>query len=120
MKIAFLPIDNRPVCYSLAKNITEIDSDIELFIPPREFLGSLIKNADIENLFLWLENLPEVDAMILSLDTITYSGLIPSRRGAESPEELKERTARLKPILKNKKVYAFSSIMRISNNNYNE
>lgn len=120
MKIAFLPIDNRPVCYSLAKNITEIDSDIELFIPPREFLGSLSKNADIESLFLWLENLPEVDAMVLSLDTITYGGLIPSRRGTESFEELKGRTARLKPILKNKKVYAFSSIMRISNNNYNE
>ena len=120
MKIAFLPIDNRPVCYSLAKNITEIDSDIELFIPPRELLGSLIKNADIENLFLWLENLPEVDAMVLSLDTITYGGLIPSRRGTESFEELKGRIERLKPILKNKKVYAFSSIMRISNNNYNE
>ena len=120
MKIAFLPIDNRPVCYSLAKNITEIDSDIELFIPPREFLGSLIKNADIESLFLWLESLPEVDAMILSLDTITYGGLIPSRRGTESLEELKGRIERLKPILKNKKVYAFSSIMRISNNNYNE
>ena len=120
MKIAFLPIDNRPVCYSLAKNIAEIDSDIELFIPPREFLGSLIKNADIENLFLWLESLPEVDAMVLSLDTITYGGLIPSRRGTESFEELKGRIERLKPILKNKKVYAFSSIMRISNNNYNE
>ena len=120
MKIAFLPIDNRPVCYTLAKYIAQIDESIEFFLPPRECLGDLTKTADIENLISWLENLPKVDSFILSLDTLVYGGLIPSRRSTETLEELKERLARIKPLLRNKKVYAFSSVMRISNNNYNE
>lgn len=120
MKIAFLPIDNRPVCYTLAKDIAQIDESIEFFLPPREFLGDLTKTADIENLISWLENLPKVDSLILSLDTLVYGGLIPSRRSTETLEELEERLARIKPLLRNKKVYAFSSVMRISNNNYNE
>ena len=122
MKICFIPIDNRPVCYNLAKDICEIDKEIELFIPPRSMLGSLEKQADILNLFEWLENVPTCDAIIISLDTITYGGLISSRRCPESFSELKERVENLKNILikKQAKIYAFSSIMRISNNNYNE
>ena len=120
MKICFIPIDNRPVCYNLAKDICAVDESIELFIPAREYLGDLVKTADIEALFDWIKNLPPVDAMILSLDTLAYGGLIPSRRCPESFEEIKARIERLKPLLEDKKVYAVSSIMRISNNNYNE
>ena len=122
MKIAFLPIDNRPVCYTLPKLIAGIDEDIEFSIPERELLGDLTKIADIDGLFEWLENLPQQDSLILSLDTLIYGGLIPSRRGKETLNELKLRLEKLKKILKNKgaKIYAFSSIMRISNNNYNE
>lgn len=120
MKIGFLPIDNRPVCYTLAKDIAEIDREIEFFIPPRKLLGDLKRVADIEGLISWLENLPQIDSLILSLDTLVYGGLIPSRRSKETLEELQTRLERIKPLLKNKNVYAFSSIMRISNNNYNE
>jgi len=122
MRIAFIPIDNRPVCYTLPKMIAQIDSDLEFFIPPRQFLGDLKKFANIEKLFDWLTELNNVDALILSLDTLAYGGLIPSRRCPESFEQIKDRIFRLKEILKNKncKIYAFSSIMRISNNNYNE
>ena len=122
MRIAFIPIDNRPVCYSLAQMIANIDSNIEFSIPPREYLGDLTKSADTNNLFKWLEALPTQDALILSLDTLAYGGLIPSRRCPESFEQIKEKIERLKKILieKNSKIFAFSSIMRISNNNYNE
>ncbi|MBR2525069.1 DUF4127 family protein, partial [bacterium] len=47
MKICVIPIDNRPVCYNLFKDIASIDEDIELFIPNRELLGDLEKNAKI-------------------------------------------------------------------------
>lgn len=120
MKICFIPIDNRPVCYNLAKDIAAIDENIEFFIPPREFLGDLTRSAGVNEIIEWIENIPACDAMVLSLDTIAYGGLIPSRRSPDSLEEIKARLNRLKPLLKNKKVYAFSSIMRISNNNYNE
>ena len=120
MKICFIPIDNRPVCYNLAQDICAADKNIELYMPPREALGSLTKSADIDAIFHWLYHLPAVDVMVVSLDTIAYGGLIPSRRITDSYEQIKSRIQRIKPILTGKKVYAFSSIMRISNNNYNE
>jgi hypothetical protein len=122
MKIAFVPIDNRPVCYNLAKDIVSIDKSIEFFIPPREFLGGLTHSANINALFNWLKNLPTCDSIILSLDTLAYGGLIPSRRSSDTFEDIKTRITILKQILETKKskIYAFSSIMRISNNNYKE
>ena len=121
MEIAFLPIDNRPVCYTLPKLLAGIDDSIEFSIPPRELLGDLNKSANVDELFNWLENLPPQDKIILSLDTIAYGGLIPSRRCPQSFDEIKERIFKLKEILKKKdcEIYAFSSIMRISNNNFN-
>ena len=122
MKICVIPIDNRPVCYNLFKDIASIDESIELFIPERKLLGDLTKSADIKGLFEWLKQVPQVDAMVLSLDTIAYGGLIPSRRCPETFEEIKLRVEELKEILKEKhsQIYAFSSIMRISNNNVNQ
>ena len=122
MKICVIPIDNRPVCYNLFKDIADIDESLELFIPERKLLGDLTKSADIKGLFEWLKQVPQVDAMILSLDTIAYGGLIPSRRCPETFDEIKARVEELKVILKEKhsQIYAFSSIMRISNNNVNQ
>lgn len=122
MKIAFLPIDNRPVCYQLPAMIAEVCPEVSLYIPPFEFLGDLTRGANVDGLMNWLQNLPKVDAMVLSLDTFAYGGLIPSRRSTSSTEEIKSRLECLKTIIKkqNAKVYAFSSIMRISNNNVNE
>ena len=122
MNIAFIPIDNRPVCYTLPEQICAIDSNINLFMPKREFLGSLTKYADVEAIFDWLKKLPQMDAIVMCLDTVAYGGLIPSRRCSDTFEKIKTRVENLKKILENKKakIYAFSSIMRISNNNVNE
>ncbi len=122
MKLCVIPIDNRPVCYNLVKDIAKIDTSVDLFIPPRNMLGGLTKDADIMGLYSWLCKLPEVDAIVLSLDTIAYGGLIPSRRCADSFNDIMSRIYDFKEILetKNAKIYAVSSIMRISNNNYNE
>ena len=122
MKIAFIPIDNRPVCYTLPKIISSIDKSIDFYLPDRSLLGDLTKSADIKNLYKWLNDLPKLDVIIISLDTLTYGGLIPSRRCDDSFEEIKNRIEKLKNILQSKegKIYAVSSIMRISNNYCNE
>ena len=122
MNIAFIPIDNRPVCYTLPEQICAIDDSIHLFLPQRKFLGSLTKYADVEAIFEWLENISNIDAIVMCLDTVAYGGLISSRRCPDSFEQIKNRVEKLKTILekKNAKIYAFSSIMRISNNNINE
>ena len=122
MNIAFVPIDNRPVCYTLPAQICAADTGINLFMPEREWLGDLKKFADVDKIFQWLKDLPSADAVILPLDTVAYGGLISSRRSTDTFEKIYNRIERLKGILseKNAKIYAFSSIMRISNNNINE
>lgn len=122
MNIAFVPIDNRPVCYTLPAQICAADTGINLFMPEREWLGDLKKIADVDKIFQWLKDLPPVDAVILPLDTVAYGGLISSRRSTDTFEKIYNRIERLRGILseKNAKIYAFSSIMRISNNNINE
>ena len=122
MKLCVIPIDNRPVCYNLIQDIAKIDTSIELYMPPRKMLGGLTKDADIVGLYSWLNQLPEVDAIVISLDTIAYGGLIPSRRSNEHFNDIFRRVHDFKEVLetKNAKIYAVSSIMRISNNNCNE
>lgn len=121
MKIAFIPIDNRPVCYNLAKEIASIDNDLELFLPDKNLLGSLTSYADTKKILEWAKNLKDIDALIVSLDTIAHGGLISSRRSKDSYDEIETRLNEFKKIFEGKtKIYAVSSIMRISNNNYNE
>lgn len=122
MKIALVPIDNRPVCYTLPELISQIDDSFELYIPDRQLLGDIHRQAVTDKLFDWLENLTNLDGLVLSFDTLAYGGLIPSRRCPETFEEIKLRIEKLKEILVRKKckIFAFSSIMRISNNNFND
>ena len=35
MKIAMIPIDNRPVCYALPREIAKIDADLEFLLPEK-------------------------------------------------------------------------------------
>lgn len=122
-KIALIPIDNRPVCYTLAKQIAAINPEIKLLMPDRRLLGSLVKNADYEALFEWLEFVQEADYFVISADTLIYGGLISSRRTNAYIEEIEQRILRLRNFLlkrQNFGTFIFSSIMRISNNNINE
>lgn len=123
MRLALIPIDNRPVCYNLVEEIARIDNDLELFMPDKKLLGGLRSYADADGILSWLKNLQEVDALVVSLDTIAYGGLISSRRCKNSLDEIKLRLENIKIECFDKfkgKIYAFSSIMRISNNNVNE
>lgn len=121
-KILFIPIDNRPVCYDLPIMISKFDNNNEIIIPNINLLGDLTKTADVKSIFDWLKEIKDYDIAIVSLDTIAYGGLIPSRRSNESIENIKNRVEEFFSILKKSsaKIYALSSIMRISNNNINE
>lgn len=121
-RIAFIPIDNRPVCYDLPQMITKLNSDNQIYLPDISLLGSLSKVADVDKILNWFETLSNVDYVIVSLDTIAYGGLVSSRRSNDELNQIKNRVNRFFEVAKNKqaKVFAFSSIMRISNNNINE
>ncbi len=121
-KIALIPIDNRPICYTLIEQICAINKDIKLYLPERKLLGGLVDSADISGILKWLKSLPGVDYIIFSLDTAAYGGLVASRRISDDFNLIKKRLCDFKNALKSNggKVLAFSSIMRISNNNINE
>ena len=121
-KIALIPIDNRPVCYNLPKDIVNLAKENKIYLPDRNLLGGKDTQSNINAILKWLENLENVDFIIISLDTIAYGGLVASRRSCDDFEQIKSRTDKLCSILKRKQsqVFAFSSIMRISNNNFND
>ena len=122
IKIAVIPIDNRPICYDLINDILSIDNNIKLYMPNIKYLGDLTTQSNINKIFEFLENLENMDFIIVSLDTVAYGGLIPSRRVEDDFETIKERIKKFKNIIQTKtnKILAFSSVMRISNNNINE
>ncbi len=122
IKIAVIPIDNRPICYDLIEDVLAINKNIKLYMPKIKYLGGLNTKSDTNKIFEFLENLENIDFLVVSLDTIAYGGLIPSRRIEDDFETIKKRIEKFKNIVqkKIKNIFAFSSIMRISNNNINE
>lgn len=120
----YIPLDNRPVCYDLVQQIARV-AGVQLAIPPKEILGGLTYQADFNALRDWtveaLKN-QRISSAIVALDTIAYGGLVPSRWSEEYYEDIIARINQFIHLFKinNINVYAFSSIMRISNNNCNE
>ena len=126
-QILIIPIDNRPVCYDLPLQAAEIFNGIKVFSPDIAFMGDLNSDADISQIQKWTQKTlgdNKIDTAIIALDTIAYGGLISSRRTMMGFEDIKKNIDNFINILKtsNKdmKIYAVSSIMRISNNNVNE
>ena len=126
-QILIIPIDNRPVCYELPIQAAEIFDGINIFAPNIELLGDLNRDANIRGIQKWAKKTiqdNDIDIAIIALDTIAYGGLIPSRRTSMTFEDIKKNIDDFLKILNKKiektKIYAVSSIMRISNNNINE
>ena len=121
VKIAVIPIDNRPICYDLIQDVIAIDENIELFMPDISLLGGLTTQSNVDGIFNFVQGLKEVDYLIVSLDTLAYGGLVSSRRCDDSFEDIKKRIEKFREIAskKAKKILGFSSVMRISNNNIN-
>ena len=125
--ILVIPIDNRPVCYDLHMQVAEVFNGLKIFSPDISLLGDLNKDANVKEIRKWAKKTVKennIDIAILALDTIAYGGLIPSRRTPLDFDDIKENADEFFKILKSKnkniKIYAVSSIMRISNNNINE
>lgn len=126
-QILVIPIDNRPVCYDLTVDTIKVFNNANVFIPGESVLGNLNASADIEKIQGWTEHIVNshpIDIAVIALDTIAYGGLITSRKTDAKFETIKDNIDKYIKILKTKnkniKIYAFSSIMRISDNNCNE
>lgn len=122
MKIALVPIDNRPVTYLYPQVVVARLAGLEPLVPPREYMGSLNEPAKIDAIFSWLENTlkdNKVEALLVCLDTLLHGGLITSRRSEETVEQILARLDKLIDLTKSSpklSILAQSSIMRISDN----
>jgi Protein of unknown function (DUF4127) len=122
MKTLLIPLDDRPVTYSFPALIARV-ARVEAILPPRHLMGALTRPAQIEELLTFAEGViakQEPSAVIVSLDSLLYGGLITGRR---SLEDIKTIMARLDRVKKWKTlspvppmIMAQSSIMRISDN----
>jgi Protein of unknown function (DUF4127) len=84
MRIAFLPLDDRPITRGAFLRLAAA-AGIEVVTPPRSMLGAHRVPADVEALWAWvgIEG-AEVDLLIASAELLIYGGLVPSRIGHES------------------------------------
>lgn len=112
--IVMLPLDERPCNYDFPAMMPK--TDCELLIPPKSIMGDKKTPGDISKIADWvLENTKSADAMVLSLDTLVYGGILPSRLHMNTKEELIERVDLIKKIRElnpDMKLYVFGLIMR--------
>ena len=109
-----LPLDERPCNYDYPQMMPQ--ADYRLVLPPREYMGDKKRPADTEKLAAWLkEEVIDADACIISMDTLIYGGIVPSRLHEEELDTLFARARTIEPLrLANPrmKLYLFQLIMR--------
>lgn len=112
-KIVMLPLDERPCNFEFPYKLFDSE-ELQLILP--EQLGNKKLPADSNEIIEFLKkNAGEADALILSMDTLLYGGLIPSRLHQLDYDTVKKRQDILPELKKSNPkliIYAFQCIMR--------
>lgn len=123
-KIAYIPLDERPCNYDFPSLLTGWDkgtgpsshSEVNLVRPDLSLMGDKKTPGNTELIWEWLyQEAVDADGLILSIDTLLYGGIIPSRLHDLTLDECRDalaRLSRIKEINPNVKIYAFNLIMR--------
>ena len=114
-KIVLLPLDERPCNYLYPLQMFNND-DIKLVLPSMDIMGDKKIPANHEALeeFLLTET-KDAFGLVISIDTLLYGGIVPSRLHYHSEEELKRRMSIITKLKENNPdllIYAFDLIMR--------
>lgn len=114
-KVVFLPLDERPCNYLYPQELP-LGNDIQLVLPPSDILGKQKKSGDVKAISAWVEKeCADADYALLSMDTLLYSGIVPSRLHHSSVEDIISRIEVLRRIKKSNpsiKIYVHELIMR--------
>lgn len=123
ISLAVLPMDDRPVNYDYPRYLARA-AGWEILLPPRGWLGNPWRASRHADLVAWLARTARLaDAIILSVDTLAYGGLIPSRTSTESVKDVLARLEllrNLKAVRPRQPILASSVILRISRANSSE
>ena len=114
-KIVVVPLDERPCNYNFNQWLAP-QTDFKLVLPPLDILGEKKQVGDVEAINEWLINeSKDAYGAVIAIDTLLYSGIIPSRLHNDSSDTLNRRLNVLKTIRKTNpklKIYAYNLIMR--------
>lgn len=113
-KIVMLPLDERPCNFDYPTMMPK--ADYEIVLPPIHIMGDKKEPGNVAMIADWLiQNTKDADALILSLDTLVYGGIVPSRLHTSKETELMGRVDIIKKLKENNprmKLYVFGLIMR--------
>ncbi|MFU8787041.1 MAG: DUF4127 family protein [Candidatus Izemoplasmataceae bacterium] len=114
-KIVVLPLDERPCNYYFNQWLVK-ETDYSVVVPPFSLLGKKKTIGDIEGLVEWLfKESADAYGLVIAIDTLLYSGIIPSRLHYDDVDTLNQRLNTLK-TLKEKYphlvIYGYNLIMR--------
>lgn len=113
--ILYVPQDNRPVDFAYTVGTAQ-DAGYTVITPPEKFLSGAQFQGSPDKLAEWVaNNAGQADAMVLSVDSLVYGGLVDSRKHNLSMDTLVQRLKRVEELhqkYKNIPIYAFSTVMR--------
>lgn len=114
-KIVYLPLDERPCNYEFPHLLAK-DSAATLVRPPLPLMGRKKTPGDTDGLWAWLEaECADAYGAIVSLDTLLYGGIVPSRLHGLDAEACAGRIGRLRELKRRNprlKLFAVHLIMR--------
>ena len=106
-KIAFVPLDDRPVTLQLPDMLGRIAGQL-LLVPPRSAIGSYLEPGRPDEILRWLGSpqTERVSALVASIDMVAYGGLVASRIPSAAAEDAVARLRNL-AAFKNTRPAAF-------------
>ena len=115
LKIVHVPLDERPCNYDFPKLMFQ-GKEFDIVRVPFEYMGLKKRPGKIDKIQEFFENeCKDAYAAILSIDTLIYGGIVPSRLHYNTIEEVSERLEviqRVKKANPNIKIYAYNLVMR--------
>lgn len=113
--ILYVPQDDRPVDYEYTVSTAEA-AGYQVLTPPGQYLSGMNFHGSPDKLMAWVDaNAGKADAMVLSIDSLVYGGLVDSRKHNLPMETLTARLEKVEALHKSHKnvpIYVFSTVMR--------
>src|SRR5690606_12275457 len=118
MRVAPVPLDDRPVCLQYPEMMAPL-ANATVVAPPIATLGRFTTPGDTAAIGRWLASLElaNIDALIVSVDMLAYGGLVASRVHQVDADAALARLDVLREIRRRRPdlpIYAFSVIMRLA------
>src|SRR4028118_846275 len=114
--LALVPLDDRPCNVRFPQQIAAIGGDV-VAVPPLPALGHFNSPGQPSDIARWLHELPQIEALIVSIDMLAYGGLVASRKPHVGEAEALARLEMLKVFRRMRPevpIYAFNILMRLA------